>query len=743
MKNWENVLIIIVIILLLSCIVCFVHIGNKKYQIVFMDEVTNNIISEVYLKKGEIIPFPSEPHHENYLFNGWYKDDNQVLGQVRVNDNRTYYARFYDDKNNNGIADNEDYFVVTFIDSLNSSVIKHERVLYGEDAILPSIPLHDNYSFYEWEGDYHNIQDDTFVYAKYIKDAKRLTLDDIENILFNDKTVTYNGSNQKLFIDGVLNSNIKVEYQNNSNKDVGVYEVTAIFKGYGSYYGTVSKKAKLTIIKQDIIINIDSKTVKYGEESDLTWTYEGTMYDDLQVNLIKEESLDVGEYIITAKYLANDNYNVVVNDGLYKIEKRRIIVKTFSQSKMYDKLPLSDSRLEISGDGFYQDEFILFEPIGSIVHAGSILNDLEYTVGANTKMINYEIVKDLGTLSIYPSDEEIIVTIEGIDSEIVYDGKYHQAIYQFSSNNDDYKEDDMICHNQLSVKTVGNYQMNLQEVDFENINTDWANVKFITLDAHLHILPIDGMSINANSASWMYDGVIHADNNFNVILNGSVYYSQDGIVTLPTGDTIKATVKGEVLNVSDSLDGNNFISDVLIENNDNYTNVSINNGNLKITPNDGIVAKIIGNHMVINYDQQPHLVSGYMQEINKDIYCENDFVFSGNALASGTIVGTYYMGLNEDDFSNINDNFIDVSFIVVDGYLKIEDELDGMNINSFSNVREKAFALENNFNLVMIPKNALSVKENLNNYHAYVINYKVVPKKRFGLSQTSYRKICL
>ena len=43
----------------------------------------------------------------------------------------------------------------------------------------------------------------------------------------------------------------------------------------------------------------------------------------------------------------------------------------------------------------------------------------------------------------------------------------------------------------------------------------------------------------------------------------------------------------------------------------------------------------------------------------------------------------------------------------------------------------------------MIPKNALSVKENLNNYHAYVINYKIVPKKRFGLSQTSYRKICL
>lgn len=39
--------------------------------------------------------------------------------------------------------------------------------------------------------------------------------------------------------------------------------------------------------------------------------------------------------------------------------------------------------------------------------------------------------------------------------------------------------------------------------------------------------------------------------------------------------------------------------------------------------------------------------------------------------AKGTDAGTYPMGLEDSDFTNISDNFTNVEFVVTDGYVKI------------------------------------------------------------------------
>ena len=92
-----------------------------------------------------------------------------------------------------------------------------------------------------------------------------------------------------------------------------------------------------------------------------------------------------------------------------------------------------------------------------------------------------------------------------------------------------------------------------------------------------------------------------------------------------------------------------------------------------ITPNTNVKVSITGNSNTVTYNTEEQSISGYTVDIEDatGVYTENNFSFSGSAAASGTIAGTYSMGLSADDFSNTNDNFAEVQFVVADGVLTI------------------------------------------------------------------------
>ncbi|MBR6946351.1 MAG: bacterial Ig-like domain-containing protein, partial [Muribaculaceae bacterium] len=92
-----------------------------------------------------------------------------------------------------------------------------------------------------------------------------------------------------------------------------------------------------------------------------------------------------------------------------------------------------------------------------------------------------------------------------------------------------------------------------------------------------------------------------------------------------------------------------------------------------ITPKTGVVVTITENSSELVYNTEEQSVEGYTYSINDElnIYSEEDFSFSGNAVAAGTTVGTYPMELSVADFSNTNANFADVRFVIVDGALTI------------------------------------------------------------------------
>ena len=72
------------------------------------------------------------------------------------------------------------------------------------------------------------------------------------------------------------------------------------------------------------------------------------------------------------------------------------------------------------------------------------------------------------------------------------------------------------------------------------------------------------------------------------------------------------------------------------------------------------------------YNGEEQKVEGYDVEISNDLYTEDDFTFSGEAVAKGTDVDEYPMGLADTQFTNNNDNF-DVTFAVTDGKLIINN----------------------------------------------------------------------
>ena len=107
----------------------------------------------------------------------------------------------------------------------------------------------------------------------------------------------------------------------------------------------------------------------------------------------------------------------------------------------------------------------------------------------------------------------------------------------------------------------------------------------------------------------------------------------------------------------------------------NFSNVTFNvtDGKLIIAPKTGVVVTITENSNEVVYNTEEQSVNGYTVSISDElgIYTEDDFNFSGSAVAAGTTVGTYPMELSADNFSNTNANYADVQFEIVDGALTI------------------------------------------------------------------------
>ncbi len=88
-----------------------------------------------------------------------------------------------------------------------------------------------------------------------------------------------------------------------------------------------------------------------------------------------------------------------------------------------------------------------------------------------------------------------------------------------------------------------------------------------------------------------------------------------------------------------------------------------------------VVVTIKGNIKNVSYNGQMQSSIGYTVESSSANYTTDDFVCYAIDSVSATKAGVYAMGISSDDFFNVNPNFKDVEFVVVDGSLSISDDV--------------------------------------------------------------------
>ena len=159
----------------------------------------------------------------------------------------------------------------------------------------------------------------------------------------------------------------------------------------------------------------------------------------------------------------------------------------------------------------------------------------------STNYSKIEVVVEDGYLDITPITDEVVVTITGHKNEFTYDGKEHTVKgYDTSISNQLYNATDFTFTGKAEVSRteVGTSDMGLKNDQFQNVSTNFTNVKFVVNDGSITIKerpyrPNPSITdkitveITGNSDSVVYDGTEHSVKDYTVKISDSRYTEKD------------------------------------------------------------------------------------------------------------------------------------------------------------------------------------------------------------------------
>ena len=401
---------------------------------------------------------------------------------------------------------------------------------------------------------------------------------------------------------------------------------------------------------------------------------EGSAYTENDIKFTGNANLnetDAGTYLMNLKadQFSNANTNFtnvtfeVVEDGQLVISPRSVTLTSASDSKVYDGKPLTNDT--VTAEGFVKDEGAEYNVTGSQTNVGSSDNEFTYTLKDGTKAGNYTITEKKGTLTVTPNTDKVTVTITENSGTEKYDGTEKTVTgYTVSISNPLYKESDFTFSGNAEAKgtDAGTYDMELKASDFKNISDNFSNVAFVIVDGQLVINP-RSVTLTSASASKTYDG--------KPLTNDTVAVGGDGFAE-GEGATYKVTGSQTVVGKSD----NTFTYTLNEGTNATNYNIELALGTLEVTPVETeVIVTITGRTDEMPYDGKEHSVFGYDLTVSNALYNpKEDMQFNGidgDMTAKGTDAGTYPMELTAEDFKNKSKNFSKVTFVVTDGYVKI------------------------------------------------------------------------
>ena len=445
-------------------------------------------------------------------------------------------------------------------------------------------------------------------------------------------------------------------------------------------------KLKVTAATDEVVVTIkeNAGTTKYdGTEKTVT----GYTVTNISNKLYTEKDFtfngtaevkgtDAGTYDMALKPedFTNTNANFAkvtfkIEDGQLVIEKRKVTLTSASDEKVYDGTALTNGTVTVGGaDGFADGEGAAYDVTGSQTVVGESDNTFTYTLNEGTKADNYTITKTEGKLKVTAATDEVVVTIKENAGTTKYDGTEKTVTGYTVTNisNKLYTEKDFTFNGTAEVKgtDAGTYDMALKPEDFANTSNNFKNVEFVVADGQLEITK---RPVTLTSATLIKD------------FDGTPLKNGDTPVTetfgtekaFPDGEGVTYTFTGSQTNAGSSK---NMFTYAWNEGTkaDNYTIYQIE-GDLVVTPIDGIKVTITGHKDTQTYDGKPHKVEGYDVKPGNSLFTEKDIEFNGKAEATGTDVriDPYQMGLKPEQFTNTSNNFTNVEFVVEDGQIVI------------------------------------------------------------------------
>ena len=447
-------------------------------------------------------------------------------------------------------------------------------------------------------------------------------------------------------------------------------------------------KLKVTPVTDEVTVTIteNSRTAKYdGTEKNVTGykvkSISNPAYTENDFAFTGDEAhktvsgINAGTYDMNleADDFANisDNFtNVkfVIEHGTLVINKRTVTLTSATAEKPYDGQPLENHEVTVGGEGFAAGEgAISYDVTGSQTVVGESDNTFEgYTLNENTLADNYTITTAAGKLKVTPVTDKVTVTIKEHSDNATYDGEEHTVTgYDIVSiSNPLYTENDFTFSGEATVKgtNAGTYDMELEPADFTNNSANFTNIEFVIEDGTL-VIAKRTVTLTSASDSKPYDG--------NALTNDTVTVGGEGFAN---GEGATYDVTGTITNVGEE---ENKFTYTLNEgtNGDNYEITTVF-GKLVIIPTaNEVVVTITENSGTATYDGEEHTVTGYsVTSISNTLYTADDFEFIGKEAAQevkGTNAGTYDMNLKASDFRNKNEQFSNVTFVIVDGKLNI------------------------------------------------------------------------
>ncbi len=148
----------------------------KQFTVKFVDH-DGTVLSEQTADWGKAAKAPADPVREGWTFTGWDPADfSQVKSDMVIT------ARYSKDAV---------VYTVTFVD-WNDEVIIAVKVLDGEDAVPPTDPVREGWTFSHWTGEYTGVHSDRTVKADYEINYYIVTFVDWDGYILLQQQVMYN-----------------------------------------------------------------------------------------------------------------------------------------------------------------------------------------------------------------------------------------------------------------------------------------------------------------------------------------------------------------------------------------------------------------------------------------------------------------------------------------------------------------------------------------------------------------------